>query len=332
MDYDQIITEIEKKYKHHDMLLNIYFENYHSNYFYLRIDYLKTNKCYRLSCINLADYQDNVERIASSIYLDLKTIEKIKGLLGVLEEPKEKVIDKNKVTICYKQDKLIKTIHINRFLSKRETNLYGLFLIIFDNIPKKYSPLYLELASEFFGTRKQYEFDDTINFDLYNDELERLFKKDTIQKGTTYFKENRVFFLEQIGSRFFSVVGGVNKLHVVIIDFDAKLKRARFYCNCKTYEYCHHLYATILAIRAKKIHKFFKIVAKNSSESLLDKVFNINFLLTIGIDDQNRHYLVIDDGEIRLMPVLDKDGKSLWNVLEDDKNNTLTNRLKEIIK
>ena len=65
---------------------------------------------------------------------------------------------------------------------------------------------------------------------------------------------------------------------------------------------------------------------------LIDKIVNFNFLLTIGIDDQGINYLIIEDGLLKLLPVINQDGISEWKVLEDDSKNSLSKRLKEILK
>ena len=59
---------------------------------------------------------------------------------------------------------------------------------------------------------------------------------------------------------------------------------------------------------------------------------NFNFFLCIGIDDQGINYLVIQDDIIKLLPILNSSGKSEWQILEDDESDTLTIRLKEILK
>ena len=65
---------------------------------------------------------------------------------------------------------------------------------------------------------------------------------------------------------------------------------------------------------------------------LIDRIMNFNFMLTIGIDDQGVNYLVIEDGLIKVLPVINKEGISEWKVLEDDNKNSLSKRLKEILK
>ena len=65
---------------------------------------------------------------------------------------------------------------------------------------------------------------------------------------------------------------------------------------------------------------------------LIDRIMNFNFILTIGIDDQGVNYLVIEDGLIKVLPIRNKDGISEWKVLEDDSKNSLSKRLKEILK
>ena len=103
------------------------------------------------------------------------------------------------------------------------------------------------------------------------------------------------------------------------------------YCSCPCEFFCKHIYATILSIRNNEFRKFYKIT-RNIDNPLLDKIINFKFLLSIGIDDQGNNYLIIEDGAIKLLPIINDSGNSEWTILEDDENNTLIERLENILK
>ena len=84
-----------------------------------------------------------------------------------------------------------------------------------------------------------------------------------------------------------------------------------------------------MTIQHNKFRNFYKLTHR---DSLLDKVMNFNCILSIGIDDQGNNYLILEDGQIKLLSIKNKDGISEWEILEDDDNDTLTKRLKEILK
>ena len=51
--YQKLLTKVKKNYKNTNLFCDIYLENYHNFYLYIRLDYYKKLKCYRLSWIDL---------------------------------------------------------------------------------------------------------------------------------------------------------------------------------------------------------------------------------------------------------------------------------------
>ena len=335
MDNNKKIALIKKQYKNTDMLFDLYLENYHNFYIYIRLDYYKKLKLYKLSWIDLANI--DTKDIASTISYEYIPL----GIIGELEQiaknihinKYEKITkDEYKVTINNNLFNNKFTFTFNRYIPKELSILFNLLVVIFDNLPRKLNSFLEELGAEIIGNTKKYEYTEEFKFDLFNDNLDSLFDYQIIARGKEYHEEGRVFFLEKIKDRYFAVVGGKNLLYVVIIKYDEENKKTSVYCSCPCEYYCKHIYAVILAIRNNELRKFYKITHNSDDLNLLDRVMNFNFLLTIGIDDQGNNYLVIEDGQLKLLPVLNSDGKSEWIVLEDDEKETLTKRLNTIVK
>ena len=326
---NELLEKVKKCYKNTNMIVEILLENYHHhNNIYIRLDYYKKIKGYRLSWIDLNSIDKDIEScisyeyITDNAFLHLETvINNIK-----IKEYKKLENDENKVTINTPNYQ----IEFNRYIPKDMPELFSLINAIFVHLPIKLNVFYNELCALITGTSGKYELEEEFEFDLFNGELDKIFNKEIMSRGKDYYENGRVLFLEKVEDKYYSVVGGQG-LYVVIIKYNPEKKTMEVYCSCPCDFRCKHIYAVILAIRNNKFHKFYKITHKNNDMELLDRIMNFNFLLTIGIDDQNNNYLIIEDGLLKLLPVLNNEGKSEWLVLEDDSNNTLTNRLSNIL-
>ena len=327
--YNKIINNLKKKYKNNKLLLEIFLENYHDFNIYIRLDYYKKDKLYALSWINLD--RSNLEKNISYEYLEPIDIEKIENFINNLNSYEYIENDKNIVTInnyfndsqvCYK---------FNRYVPKELGNLFNVLVVVFDNLPLKLNGILQELAAKIVGNTNRFEYKEPIKFDLFLDPLNILFTNDTMDRGNEYFNQGRVFFLEKISDTYYSVVGG-KELYVITIKYKENEKEMQVYCSCPCEHLCAHIYAVILAIRNKVEIPFYKITHKEENINLLEKIMNFNFFLCIGIDDDKTNYLVIQDGIIKILPIINELGDSEWQILEDDKQETLTKKLNEILK
>ncbi len=328
--YHKLLEKVKASYKHTSMLYDIYLENYRGYYIYIRLDYYKKANCYKLSWIDLANVLNNkFEDVICYEYIPMYLIEQINPILKNLEEIKydEKLNDKN--IVRFNSDNL--SVAFNKYIPLELKCLFDVFIFTFNNLPKRTEEFIQEMIALITGNKSKYEYREGFDFDLFNDKLEDVVDYQIVERGENYYKEGRVIFLEKVGDRYFSVVGGT-QLYVVIIRYDEGTKKTYVYCSCPCEYICKHIYAVILAIRNNKFKKFYKITHKEDDMPLIDRIMNFNFMLTIGIDDQGVNYLVIEDGLIKVLPVINKEGISEWKVLEDDNKNSLSKRLKEILK
>ena len=328
--YDNILSKIKKYYKHNKLLLEMYLEDYHDNYIYIRIDYFIKLKGYRLSWIDLKLYDNNIDKIINYEYISNDIIDRLIGMLSKIKIDNKDIDSKFRVSI---NSDIIddKKIVFNRYIPKDNIVLFDMINLLFEYLPKRLNIFLQELNASILGNENKYKINDSFKFDLLNDSLDNIFNKEIIKRGEEYYNEGRVFFLEKIDDTYYSVVGGNGRLYVVVIKEDKVNKEIRVKCACPCEFYCKHICAVIMAIRNNKFRKFYKITPMNRDLSLLDRITNFIFILTIGIDDAGINYLVIEDDMIKILPVLDG-GINKWEVLEDDKDLSLTKRLDEIIK
>ncbi len=334
MDNNRKLAKIKKYYKHTDLLLEIYLENYHDFNIYIRLDYYKKLKSYKLSWADLANLTSEiVDSVISYEYLPDSIIKDIENVFNNIELNKYAKTTTDNFKVTYNINLLGKSNSyiFNRYIPEELKELIDITEIIFDSLPRKLISFLLELCALVDGKTNKYEYQETTTFDLFHDNLDILFDSEIINRGEKYYEEGRVFFLEKIKNSYYAVVGGKG-LYVIIITYDEKKQTIKMYCSCPCEFACKHICAVIMAIRTKRFRKFYKITPKANSQELLDRIMNFNFLLTIGIDDEGNNYLVIEDGLIKLLPVLNDKGTSDWSVLEDDKNEYLTKRLNDIIK
>ena len=329
--YQKLLSKVKKYYKNTNLICDIYLENYHNFYLYIRLDYYKKLKCYRISWIDLAHLESySIESSLSYEFFSNTAFERLEQLSKDIKIAKSthELTDEYTVTINnYLKDNQFNTV-FHRYIPKETAYLFNYLIVIFDHLPVKLSGFLTEMSEEINGKKNKYEYRETYNFDLFNDDLTNVFSYEIVGRGKQYYEENRVFFLEKIKDTYYAVVGG-QELYVIEIMYNEKQKRMSGYCSCPCEFPCKHLVAVIKSIRDNKFRNFYKLTHK---DSLLDKVMNFNCILSIGIDDQGNNYLILEDGQIKLLSIKNKDGISEWEILEDDEKETLTKRLKEILK
>jgi len=335
MEYNKILNKIKKKYRS-DMLLDMYLENYHGNYIYIRIDYYKKIKKYKLSWIDLLKYNNDFDAVISYEYIPSDMINYIKNILENINSNdlyNKECPDRYRVNIKSNiKNKYGNKLDIvfNRYINAKDKLLNDLLLVIFDNLPRKLTCFLDELLAAYLGKTFEYEYRDEFTFDLFNGDISTLFGKNIKANGEECYEKGRVFFLENINNEYYALVGGKG-LYVIKIKYNLENKKIQVSCSCPSEMFCKHIYAVILAIRNNKFRKFYKLIRRKDNVSLLDRVMNFNFLLSIGIDDQGINYLVIEDNQLKLLPVINKKGSSDWEVLEDDQEETLSKRLNNIL-
>lgn len=333
---DKILNNIKKHYKNTNMLLEMIITNYHEVSIYIRIDYYKKLKSYKLSWLDITDYHNDFDSIVSYEYVPIGFIDKLTNVISNIPQNEDNKELEEAFKVEINSNLKISNgskfhLAFNRFIPTTNNLYFEIMAIIFNNLPKKTTCFGDEILASFLGNTAKYKYEDEINFDLFNDDIDKLFDNQIIERGREYYEQKRVFFLEKIADSYIAVVGGKG-LYVTIIKYNEESKKMKMSCSCPCDFLCKHLYAVILAIRNQEFHKFYKLTHINDNTPMLERIMNFNFLLSIGIDDQGNNYLIIEDNLIKLLPIKNINGISEWEILEDDNNNTLTNKLKDILE
>lgn len=333
--YEIILQKIKKKYHYTDTLIEIYLENYHKHYLYIRIDYYKKLKKYKLSWIDLNHYQNNFDSIISYEYMPEDMIYYLKDLISKLDNHhfyqkplKEKYKVKVTSNLLLKKNQPYSLI-FNQFIHKEDKTLYNIFNLVFENLPFKLTCFFEELSAHFTGTTGKYELEEEFEFDLINGELSTIIDDSQRKLGEEFYQGGRVLFLEKINNEYIAIVGDTS-LYAISIKYDDSTKKVQMTCACPASYSCYHFCAVVLAIRNHKFNKFYKVTPKRNNTSLLDRVMNFQYILSIGIDDQGNHFLIIENNQLKLVPILDSQGESVFEILEDDEEGTLSKRINDI--
>ena len=333
MDNKKKIEEIKKYFKKHKNFLELYFNNYENHNIYITINLTKKNT-YKLSWFDL-DFMEKgrVEKYLSYEYIPEDLINYIKEKYKNIDVPEYRVIlEKDNIVelnanIKTKERNNI-SITFNKYIPKELIQISELFIIIFDNLPRKLQSFLFEIHAVLTGTVMNYEYGKEIDFDLFNGNLETVFPNKIIERGRKYYKEGLVINLEIVDGKYFSTVKG-NRKYSSLIEYDKENKKMKMFCSYPCNFYCKHLYATILAIRNKSYKKFYKIVYQNPNINMLDNMTNSKYFLCLGTNNDN--FEIIDQhGNIIEIPIIDNNGKCNWKIV-DDIDNELSKKVKNIL-
>ena len=331
-DYKSKINAIRKYYKNEKKFLEVYFDNYNSFHIYIRIDYVKSDKCYKLRWFDL-DYlkSSKINKYVGSEYLEDAFIDCLVQLGNNLSLPKENIpVGKDNNVYFHLNSKCKDGNSFKLEFYKYVPEIVCLddfFEILFMALPKKVEPILEEVLGR---NVSHIGYERKFRFDLFKDDLIQLFDDLIINRGENYFEEKKVIFLEKIDDRYFAVVNG-NELYLVVIKYDEISHDLQVYCSCPCDFFCKHVYAVIKAIREKKFISFYKVMLKKKYEDMFDRLMDFDYSLSIGIVDDVMG-VVNDNGQIEWVPVLDENGKSRWVVVEDDEKNKLVTLITDLMK
>ena len=320
------------------IILELSLINYENNNLYISLKKTE-DKNYKLYWFNLDNIIDgNIEKYASSQYI-LK--EDFKPIIEYLSECEDSSVCQDQslgddFKVCFKvylKTKVDECVDISfrKYLSFEYRHLMKVIVFILRNMSKKYEELFFEIFAQITKTEERYEYKEEFTFDLFKGNIDKLFDYQICERGKDYYEKSKVKFLEKVDdNRYFAVVEGHEK-YLVIIKYIKKKKIMQVYCSCPCEFYCKHMYAVILAIRNNKFNKLYRVVYRDPDDSLLNRIIHFKWFYCVGLNEDNIE--IIDEyGEFETFPIIDDNNNVLWKVLEDSKDNKLSNGIKEIIK
>lgn len=334
-DYKGKLSYIEKYYKDDTLFFAAYLNNYNNFHIYIRIDYIDKLKCYKLRWFDLDFVKDSkIVKYESSEMVEEDVIDTIEKLCTVLNVDQKKNYwgKENNVGIyidakCKNSDEV--KIKFYKYIPEHCEALYQIMSIIFEIVPRKLYPFFEEIGYIFNGGADTFEYEKRFRFDLFKGDLDKVFNIPTCVRGTRYYDERRVLFLEKVDDRYFAVVNG-NELYLVIIKYDEVSKDMQVYCSCPCDVFCKHIYAVIMAIREKDFKPFYKVMPKREYTDMFDKLMNINYTFSIGMVEDVIG-IIGEDGYIEWLDILDEDKKSKWIIVEDDDKQRFTKAMTKFL-
>lgn len=334
INYEAKISLIKKYYKRDIIFLELKLINYEGFNLYMILTESKKYNSYRLSWFDLDEIKDqHIEKYICCEYIHTDIINLIKNDYAkydvAIDYNDEFLTDKDTVifnaNIKTKKSNAI-NVSFKKYLPKNLTILADLIIFVFKNMPRKYEGFMYELLAKLTGSTEKYEYKKEFEFDLFNDDINEIFRYPIVQRGKKYYEEDKIEFLEKIDNRYFAIVEGTEK-YIVIVKYDEKEKKTQVYCSCPCEFYCKHICAVILAIRDNKFKRFYKIMYKNPNKNLLERVMNFEYFLCLGVVEQNFE-IINNYGELELVPILDVNNKYNWEILEDSKDQKLMKQVK----
>ena len=312
-------------------LLDVLFYNIENISVYLRLDYVSKYSMYRINWIILSSMEDNkIEYWLNTNLIYPSMVDKIKTLIasnGITEDfvDKDKIDSKviiNSYLTDYECNR--KTFEFNRYVPKCWSFLADVLSILFEGMPRH---MYTIFQISIEGLIEP-DINCVFNYDLKNDNIDNLFDEETIKIGKEYYKDGRILFLEKDNDFYKSVVNGTQK-YLVSIASKEDTKEVQMSCNCQVNGFCEHIYASLLAIKNKEVKKYYKIAHIDDNKNIIDNIKNFNYLLCVDIVDD--YFVVIDNFDFALIPILNNN-KLQFKIIEDDDKKTLEKKLNKYLK
>lgn len=334
INYEAKISLIKKYYKKDAIFLELKLINYEGFNLYMILTESKKYNSYRLSWFDLDEIKDKyIEKYICCEYIRSDIIDFIKNDFAkydvAIDYNDEFLTDKDTVifnaNIKTKKSNAI-NVSFKKYLPKNLSILADLIIFVFKNMPRKYEGFMYELLAKLTGSTEKYEYKKEFEFDLFNGDINEIFRYPIVQRGQKYYEEDKIEFLEKIDNRYFAIVEGTEK-YIVIVKYDEKEKKTQVYCSCPCEFYCKHICAVILAIRDNKFKRFYKIMYKNPNKNLLERIMDFEYFLCLGLVEQNFE-IINNYGELELVPILDVNNKYNWEILEDSEDQKLMKQVK----
>ena len=334
INYEAKISLIKKYYKKDAIFLELKLINYEGFNLYMILTESKKYNSYRLSWFDLDEIKDKyIEKYICCEYIRSDIIDFIKNDFAkydvAIDYNDEFLTDKDTVifnaNIKTKKSNAI-NVSFKKYLPKNLSILADLIIFVFKNMPRKYEGFMYELLAKLTGSTEKYEYKKEFEFDLFNGDINEIFRYPIVQRGQKYYEEDKIEFLEKIDNRYFAIVEGTEK-YIVIVKYDEKEKKTQVYCSCPCEFYCKHICAVILAIRDSKFKRFYKIMYKNPNKNLLERIMDFEYFLCLGVVEQNFE-IINNYGELELVPILDVNNKYNWEILEDSEDEKLMKQVK----
>ena len=315
--------------KGHEIVMSVFLDGYNGNRIYIRVDYVPSISVYKVVWFDLNFIDEkHLDRYVNIQMMTKFMADRLISIMlhakyesGIFE--KEGIIgDRIEILSYVKQDRY--DFVYDRFLPKEWEFFIDPLVIIFSYLPKGMECILNESLASFDGLEEMYNLKKPFMFDLFEDDLNKIFKKSVIEHAQVLIEDEMISFLECINNRYIAIVEGKKPTAVIISVIDNKY--IKVYCGCGSDKACCHIAAVMIAIREKmKFNPFYKVKLINNSddETLLDKITNSSYFLCFGLVE-DRLLIISEMGMIFEEPICNKVGKVQFEVYEDDDEMSLS--------
>ena len=317
MELNEKILYLRKNFKKNKNLFELILEKYENINYYIRVDYNPSLKGYYLYTCDL-DYLDK----KTTKYINRQFIKAsaVSYVLDVCDnfnlEPYEFIeYDTDIVTFIVND----KTYKFNRYIPSNLYELSVLALFMGMYIPNRLHTIYEELVSVINGTSFRYEYNKEFKFDLFKDDLDKIYTSDVMLSGDEIYETGKVRFLEEFEGKYLGLIEGKdNYAFIIQIEYNKEKNTTRILNTCECVGFCKHSYAMINAIRDKKFNNFYKVRIIRKNEDAFERLMSVaNSLLCIGAFGEKIQ--VLDDTFSFVdIPILNEDGDVSFEIIEDN--------------
>lgn len=323
------LNRIKKKFKNNALVFEMTFLNYGDKSLYIRLDFKRKYGDYKLYWYELTSNKMNLRKEKNELYLSSDKVESFVTFFknNIVNYDDEIDSNDNRVIVYSPYpSKNSDTTYINfhDYIPLDSEGLKTLIFYTIELLPSYYDYLKYQLNAKIGGYEEKFEYQKSFSFNLFNDNLDSIFRTQIVTRGKRYYKEGKILFLEYTQGRYFSVVEGVNTYYLVVVKYDEEEKRLQVYCNCPCEFFCKHIYAVICAIRNNEFKPFYKIKYNGDVDNYLDKLLNFDYFLCAGLTKNNNLIIIGHEGEIIYTNVFNSEGRCRWEVISDDDELSLT--------
>lgn len=319
--------------KGHEKVVSVYLENYNNQNIYVRFDYVKKISIFKavyfdLNFIDLnhLDNYMNIQAINRLISYDiLNVVTKINVKQEVFDNPD---IIGDRVHITIKKDNKNNEYTFTRFLPKKWKVFAEPLALIFSYLPRTFDDFLNEIFAPLDDTEDYFTYRKPIKLNIEKTPLDNIFSPKNYKKGKSIYEQDKVLFLEEINNKYIALI--VDKTPNLVTLTIENEDFTTISCNCEETGACSHICATILAIREHNFKNFMKIKSINDDTNLLNRLNLSDIYLYCGHENENA--LLSDLSGRPLIRKIIENGKFLFEIIEDDENDTLAKEFEKIKK
>ena len=299
---DKIYKELKKC--NEKVLFDVFISNYDNTNFYVGVIFNKNIHKYKVLFIPL-DIVD-MKHIKDYFCYQFIYLDDVNYLISILED-NQIHSDKDIISKYLIEINTYNSLENNNYKFRQiitDNNLFDFFVTLFQYVPNYMDELLKKILVQFNSRYEVVKYSDYFEFDLFEDNLTKLFGKKRIVDVT---------YLEKLGNKFYGIIDS----HKYLIENKNGLIKIYNESNDILDE---NIYSMIKSIRSCKYHKF------SHMQFIIDS--EVYYLLCYGVDFENEIFLIhnnLVDYTVCLSDLVK--GRVKFDYIDDDLNELLLDYL-----